>query len=147
MEKIIWLILLIVFIFVEAATVGMVSLWFAAGALAALVAAMLGAKIGLQILLFFLVSGGLLVALRPWIKKYFNPKRTRTNVDAVIGTQCLVVADIDNIRAQGQVRLNGVEWSARSTDGSPIAAGTLVRVDKVEGVKVFVTVLEVPANI
>ena len=147
MEKIIWLVLLIAFIFVEAATVSVVSLWFAAGALVALIAAMLGAGVGLQIALFFLVSGALLLALRPWLKKYFNPKRTRTNVDAVIGTECLVVTDIDNIRSQGQVRLGAVEWSARSTDGKPIAAGTLVRVDKVEGVKVFVTVLEVHANV
>ena len=147
MAKIIWLVLLIGFIFLEAATVGVVSLWFAAGALVALIAAMLGARVGLQVILFFLVSGTLLISLRPWLKKHFDPKRTRTNVDAVLGAECLVVTDIDNIRGQGQVKLGALEWSARSTDGNPIAAGTLVRVDKVEGVKVFVTVLDVPANV
>ena len=140
MEKIIWLILLIAFIFVEAATVSVVSLWFAAGALVALIAAMLGAGVGLQIGLFFLVSGALLLALRPWLKKYFNPKRTRTNVDAVIGAECLVVTDIDNIRSAGRVKLGGMEWSARSTSGEAIAKETLVKVDRIEGNKVFVSI-------
>ena len=147
MDKIIWLILLVAFVLAEAATVSVVSLWFAAGALAALVAAMLGAQLWLQVVLFAVVSAVLLVALRPWVKKFFTPKLTPTNVDAVIGKEALVTAAIDNIQATGQIRLNGVEWSARSTDGSPIAAGTLVRVDKVEGVKVFVTVLEIPVNV
>lgn len=146
MDKIIWLVLLIAFVMVEAATVGIVSLWFAAGALVALVAAMLGAWVWLQVLLFFLVSGGLLLALRPWVQKHFNPKVTRTNVDAVLGKEGLVTADIDNIQAVGQVKLGGVEWTARSTDGQRIEAGTRVRVDKVEGVKVFVTALEVPVK-
>ena len=143
MDKIIWLVLLIAFIFVEAATVSVVSLWFAAGALVALIAAMLGCQTWLQILAFFLVSAALLLALRPWVKKCFNPKLLRTNVDAVIGTEGLVTADIDNIHAVGQVKLGSVEWSARSTDGQPIQVGTRIRVDKVEGVKVFVTPAEV----
>lgn len=143
MDKIIWLVLLLVFIFVEASTVGLVSLWFAAGALAALITAMLGGWVWLQVVLFFLVSAGLLLALRPWVKKHFNPKVTPTNVDAVIGMEGLVTADIDNIQAVGQVKLGGVEWSARSADGQPIQAGTRIRVDRVEGVKVFVTALEV----
>ena len=143
MDKIIWLVLLLAFIFVEAATVGVVSLWFAAGALVALIAALLGAQTWLQILLFFLVSAALLLGLRPWLKKHFDPKRTRTNVDAVIGMEGLVTAEIDNIHAVGQVKLGAVEWSARSTDGRNIAVGTRIRVDKVEGVKVLVTPVEV----
>ena len=143
MDKIIWLVLLIAFIFVEAATVSVVSLWFAAGALVALIAAMLGGQIWLQILLFFLVSAAMLLGLRPWLKKHFDPKRTPTNVDAVIGMEGLVTADIDNIHAVGQVKLGAVEWSARSTDGQPIQVGTRIRVDRIEGVKVFVTPAEV----
>lgn len=146
MDKIIWLILLIAFVMAEAATVSVVSLWFAAGALAALIAAMLGAQLWLQVVLFAVVSAVLLVALRPWIKKFFTPKLTRTNVDAMIGKEALVTVAIDNIQATGQIKLGDVEWTARSTDGAPIAVGTRVRVDKIEGVKVFVTPLEIHVN-
>lgn len=143
MDNVIWLVLLIAFVMVEAATVSVVSLWFAAGALAALVAAMLGAQLWLQVLLFAVVSAVLLIALRPVIRKHFTPKLTRTNVDAVVGSEGFVTADIDNLHAVGQVKLGGVEWTARSTDGQPISVGTRVRVDKVEGVKVYVTALEI----
>ena len=137
-----WLALMIVFLVVEASTVSVVSLWFAAGALAALLTDVLGGPIWLQILLFVVVSGILLWQLRPITKKYFTPKLTRTNVDAVAGTMGTVLEDIDNNAATGRVKLGAMEWSARSTDGTPISAGTLIRVDKVEGVKVFVTVIK-----
>ena len=137
-----WLALMIVFLVVEASTVSVVSLWFAAGALAALLTDVLGGPIWLQILLFVVVSGILLWQLRPITKKYFTPKLTRTNVDAVAGTTGTVLEDIDNTAATGRVKLGAMEWSARSTDGTPISAGTLIRVDKVEGVKVFVTVIK-----
>ena len=143
MYLIIWLILMIVFLMVESQTVTMVSLWFGAGALAALIAALCGAELWLQIVLFFAVSIVLLAALRPLAQKYFTPKITKTNVDSVIGMQGLVTADINNVTAQGQVKLGAMEWTARSTSGEPIKAGTLVKVDKVEGVKAFVTPAQV----
>lgn len=146
MDHFIWLVLLIAFVLAEAATVSVVSLWFAAGALTAMVAAMLGAQLWLQILLFAVVSAVLLISLRPVIRKHFTPKLTRTNVDAVVGSEGFVTADIDNLHAQGQVKLGSVEWTARSSDDLPIPAGTRVRVDKVEGVKVFVTALQVPVK-
>jgi membrane protein implicated in regulation of membrane protease activity len=139
MDNVIWLVLLIAFVMVEAATVSVVSLWFAAGALAALVAAMLGAQLWLQVLLFAVVSAVLLIALRPVIRKHFTPKLTRTNVDAIVGKTCLCVTAIDNLAASGQVKIGDVEWTARSTTGEPIAVGTQVKVDRVEGVKVYVT--------
>ena len=143
MYLIIWLILMIVFLMVESQTVTMVSLWFGAGALAALIAALCGAELWLQIVLFFAVSIVLLAALRPLARKYFTPKITKTNVDSVIGMQGLVTADINNVTAQGQVKLGAMEWTARSSSGEPIKAGTLVKVDKVEGVKAFVTPAQV----
>ena len=143
MYLIIWLILMIVFLMVESQTVTMVSLWFGAGALVALIAALCGAELWLQIVLFFAVSIVLLAALRPLARKYFTPKITKTNVDSVIGMQGLVTADINNVTAQGQVKLGAMEWTARSTSGEPIKAGTLVKVDKVEGVKAFVTPAQV----
>ena len=143
MDTIIWLALMIVFLVVEGATVVMVSLWFAAGALAAMVASLLGAPIWLQVLLFLLVSAVLLACLRSVVRKHFTPKLTRTNVDAVVGTQGYVMTAIDNLAAQGQVKLGGMEWTARSSDNNPIPEGTLVQVDKVEGVKVFVSPVKV----
>ena len=134
-----WLILLVIFLVAEAGTVALVSLWFAAGALAALVAALLGGGMLWQMGMFLLVSAGLLLALRPWAKRYLNPKITRTNVDSVIGSAGLVTCEVDNVKATGQVKLGAMEWTARSTSGDPIPAGTMVTVDSIEGVKVFVT--------
>lgn len=147
MYLIIWLALMIVFLMVEAQTVTMVSLWFGAGALAALIAQLCGAELWLQIVLFFAVSIALLASLRPLAKKYFTPKLTKTNVDSIIGMQGLVTASIDNVAAQGQVKLGAMEWTARSTSGAPIAAGTLVKVDKIEGVKAFVSPVQVDAPV
>lgn len=139
----IWFILLVVFLLAEAASVAVVSLWFAAGALVAMVASWLGAQLWLQVVLFVVVSGALLAALRPIIKKLFKPKLTRTNVDAVIGSAGMVTGSINNALSQGQIKLGAMEWTARSTSGEPIEEGTQVVVDRVEGVKVFVSPAEV----
>ena len=144
---IIWLGLLILFLVVEAAcAVHLVSIWFAAGTLAALAVYALGGPLWLQILLFAVVSGGLLAALWPLTKKFINPKVTATNIDSVIGSTGLVTAPIDNVSASGQVKLGTMEWSARSVSGEEIPAGTLIRVARIEGVKVFVEPAEVPAE-
>lgn len=134
-----WLGLMIFFIFVEANTVALMSIWFAAGSLVAAVAAVLGAEIWLQAVLFFAVSAVLLACLRPFVRKFIKPKVVATNVDAIVGSTGYVTAPIDNIAAQGQVKLGAMEWSARSTGGEPIPEKTLVKVDRIEGVKVFVT--------
>lgn len=140
MNEIIWLALMVVFLVVEAACpLHLVSIWFAVGSLAALLAAWLGGQVWLQVTLFIVVSGGLLAMLWPFARKFLNPKVSHTNIDSVPGTEGYVTADIDNVSAVGQVKLNGMEWSARSTTGEPIPAGTRIRVDRVEGVKVFVT--------
>ena len=144
---IVWLVLMVVFLAAEASTVSMVSLWFAAGALVALLTALAGGPAWLQTLLFLAVSAGLLLALCPLAKKYLSPKLTATNVDSVVGTTGLVTAAIDNVSAVGQVKLGAMEWTARSTSGQPIPAGTLVKVDRIEGVKAFVSPAEVPANV
>lgn len=139
METIIWLVLMVIFLIVEASTVVMVSLWFAGGALVAMVASLLGAPIWLQVALFLLVAAVLLACLRPMVRKHFTPKLTRTNVDAVVDSQGYVTADIDNVAATGTVKLGAMEWTARSATGEKISAGTLVRVERIEGVKAFVT--------
>ncbi len=139
---ILWLILLVVFLIVEASTVTLVSLWFAAGALAAMLVSLLQGALWLQIAAFLTVSAILLTALRPLVRKYLTPKLTSTNIDSVIGTTGLVINAIDNVSAAGQVKLGAMYWTARSTSGDPIPAGTLVRADRIEGVKVFVTAVE-----
>ena len=147
MNTILWLGLMVLFLIVEAATVTMVSLWFAGGALAALAVSVLGGGFVWQIGAFILVSTALLALLRPMARKLFTPKLTKTNVDSVIGTQGYVTADIDNVAATGTVKLGAMEWTARSATGEKISTGTLVKVEKIEGVKAFVTPVEVPAEV
>lgn len=137
-----WFGLMILFLIVESNTVALMSLWFAIGSLAALIAAALGAKLWLQVTVFLVVSVALLACLRPFLRKYIRPKITKTNVDAIVGSQGYVTTHIDNIEAKGQVKLSGMEWTARSSTGAPIAPGTLVKVDKIEGVKAFVSPVE-----
>ena len=139
MYTILWFVLLLIFVVVEAATVGMVSAWFAVGSLAALIAALAGGEMWLQITLFLVISAVALALLRPVAKKYFTPRITQTNVDAMAGKICLCITAIDNSSSVGQVKIGDVEWSARSTTGEPIPAGEQVRIDRVEGVKVYVT--------
>lgn len=147
MYLIIWLVLMIIFLVAEAQSITMVSLWFAVGALGALIAEICGAELWLQIVIFFAISIVLLASLRPIARKYFTPKISKTNVDSVIGQTGLVTADINNVTAQGQVKLGAMEWSARSTSGEAIPVGTLVKVDKIEGVKVFVSPAQVEASV
>ena len=147
MDAIIWLILMVVFLMIEGASVAMVSLWFGAGALAALIVALIGGELWLQVLVFFTVSIVLLAALRPIARKYFTPKLARTNVDSIIGTTGTVTIAIDNVTGQGQIKLASMEWTARSTSGEAIPAGTLIRVDRIEGVKAFVSPLEINATV
>ena len=144
---IVWLLLLVVFLAAEAATVSMVSLWFAVSALVALLVALLGGPGWLQGTLFLVISAVLLALLRPLVKRYVTPRITATNVDSVIGSTGLVTTAIDNVSAVGQVKLGAMEWTARSTSGQLIPVGTRVRVDKIEGVKVYVSLAEVPANV
>lgn len=137
-----WLAALVLFLLIEAGTVAVVSLWFATGSLVALIACLLGAPVWLQAVLFLVVSVGLLLALRPITKKYLKPKLVKTNVDSVIGAEGIVTTAIDNLTAVGQVKLGAMEWSARSTTQEAIPEGTRVIVDRVEGVKVYVSLVK-----
>ena len=143
----VWLGLMILFLIAEGATVSLVSLWFAAGAVVAMFAALLGAGVWLQTGLFLAVSGALLLMLRPIVRRYLAPKITATNVDSLVGATGLVTVAIDNVTASGQVKLGAMEWTARSTTGENIPQGTLIRVDRIEGVKVYVTPVNVPEKI
>lgn len=143
-QKLVWLGLLLAFGVGEAISVGLTSVWFAVGALAALIVALFGGPLWLQIALFIVISLLCLAAVRPLAKRYLNNKVQPTNADRVIGAEAWVSEDIDNLHAKGAVTLNGIRWTARSADDSQIAAGTLVKVLRIEGVKVFVE--RVPVN-
>jgi membrane protein implicated in regulation of membrane protease activity len=135
-----WLVVLIVSIGVEVATLGLTSIWFAGGAVVAVIAA-LQAPIWLQILLFFAVSLLLLFFTRPVAVRYFNKDRVRTNVESMIGRQAIVTSEIDNLQGIGQVTVGGQEWSARTEkDGLNLQPGTVVDIVAVSGVKLIVKV-------
>ena len=142
-----WLVLMVLFLVAEGSTVTMISLWFAVGSLAAMVTALLGGSLWLQLGVFLVFSTALLAALRPLVRRFIKPKVTATNVDAVIGSQCYVTERIDNLAASGQVKLGAMPWTARSTDGTPVEAGTLVKVERIEGVKVFVSPVRETADV
>ncbi len=143
----IWMVLMIGFLIIEGACpFHLVSIWFAAGALVAGIAALLSAAVWLQIVLFFVVSIALLLAMFPLVKKVMNPRITKTNVDSVVGARGYVTETIDNISATGQVKLGGMPWTARSESGQVIEKDTLVEVKRIEGVKVFVSPVEIPVE-
>ena len=135
---VIWLVLVVFFVILEATTVSMVSAWFAGGALGALLVSLLGGPIWLQILVFFTISIVLLAMLRPVVRKYIKPKIVATNVDAHVGKICVAEETIDNLAGTGRVKLGDVTWSARSETGEPIAVGSRVKILKIQGVKVYV---------
>ena len=134
----IWLGLLILFAVGEAISVGLTSIWFAAGALAALVCALANGPLWLQITLFIVVSVLCLLAVRPMAKKYLNGRVQPTNADRILGVEAQVTEAIDNIRGKGAITIGGLTWSARSQNGEAIPTGALVKVLRIEGVKVFV---------
>ena len=136
---IVWFVLMMIFLFTEASTVVMVSLWFAVGALAAMIASLLGAELWLQAVLFVAVSGILLSLLRPVFRKYVKPKIAKTNLDAIIDSVGIVTTRVDNVQSVGQVKIGAMEWTARSATGEIIEEGTQVKVERIEGVKVYVT--------
>ena len=145
--KLIWLALLALFTIGEAVTVGLVSIWFAAGSLAALLCALANGPLWLQIVLFIVVSALCLLAIRPLARKYVNNRVQPTNADRVIGAQATVTEDIDNLQGKGAVIIGGITWSARSEHDTPIPAGTLVRVLRIEGVKVYVEEAEMKEEV
>lgn len=135
-----WLGLTVLFLVIEGACpFHLVSIWFAAAALAAMVVALVHGALWLQVLVFLVVSFALLLMLWPLIKKFVNPKIVATNVDSIVGQLVHVTEDINNIDATGQAKVNGLPWTARSADGAPIPKGTLVRIERIEGVKLIVS--------
>lgn len=134
-----WLGAMIVLLVVEALAPGLVSIWFALGALAAMISSMLGAPLWLQLVWFFLVSVVSLLLTRPLAKKYVNGRAVPTNADMAIGKDCVVTETIDNVRGTGAVSVGGKIWTARMASPEGRAEkGTVLRAVRIEGVKLIV---------
>lgn len=134
---VVWLIAVVIFVIAEAATMGLTSIWFACGALVAMVAALLGVGLWGQLILFVLGSAVLLATTRKWAGKLKLGKKP-TNADRIVGQKAVVIQEIHNQMAQGQIRVGGQIWTARSTDETPIAQGAEVEVVQISGVKAIV---------
>lgn len=136
--SIIWLVVLAILLVIEFLTLGLTTVWFAGGALVAFLISLVGGPLWLQLLLFIAVSVVLLLFTRPLAVKYLNKDVQKTNVDSIPGKKGIVTATIDNLKAEGQVTIQGMEWSARAKNGNIIEKGKVVRVTAVEGVKLIV---------
>lgn len=143
MTPISWLIIFVVLLGIEIATMALTTIWFAAGALVAFIFSLLGAGIELQLAVFVVVSFAVLVLIRPFAKKYVNKGVTMTNVDGLIGKKAQITEKVDNSRGSGAVVLDGQEWTARSLrDDRVFQAGDLVVVKEIRGVKLIVDAAE-----
>ena len=138
----VWIGAMVVFAVVEALTAGLVSIWFVAGAVAGLIAAMAGASLLVQLVVFLAVSAAALALTRPLVKKISAVRAVPTNADRVLGESAKVTETIDNDNSTGAVYVDGKTWTARSTDGAVIPAGSRVRVRRLEGVTLMVRALE-----
>lgn len=139
METIIWLVLIVIFVGVEIATVGLTSVWFAGGAVAGLFAQLLGMPVFGQVIIFIAVSAVLLIFTRPWALRYLKPRLVKTNYETVIGEEVCVTETIDNIRGSGTAVYKGQEWTARAFEAEKcFEKGALVMVKEIRGVTLYV---------
>ena len=138
MTTIIWIAAIIIFGVGEAGTAGLVSIWFVIGGVGGLIVSILGGQIWLQVVVFFLVSIAALFATRPLVRKFSTARATATNADRVLGAVGRVTETIDNTIPTGEVYVDGKRWAARSETGAVIKPETLVRITRMEGVRLFV---------
>ena len=136
---ILWLIVLVAALVIEAMPMGLTTIWFGGGALAAMIVELLNGSISIQVIVFLIISLILLFYTRPIAVKHFNKKRERTNLDTVIGKTAVVTIPIHNLKETGQVMLDGKEWTARSNDSSKqFDKDALVKIVSIHGVKLMV---------
>lgn len=139
-EPIYWLGIFLVLLVMEIMTMGLTTIWFAGGALAALAANLLGADVLVQCAAFLAVSLVLLLLMRPFAARYVNKKHERTNTDELIGTDAVVTETIDNLKGTGKAVARGLEWTARASEGkSTIEKGATVKIQSIQGVKLIVS--------
>ena len=139
MEILAWAVAAVVFLVLEAVTMGITSIWFAIGSICALIAAVMGAPLWLQGVWFGVISLVTLLLTRPLVRKYINGRTQATNADRVIGMEAVVQEPIDNLAQTGAVTVDGKVWTARSAGGESIPAFSIVRVQRIDGVKLIVS--------
>lgn len=144
---IIWGSVFAVMVVAELATMQLVSIWFAAGALGAFIAAIFDLSFAVQLVIFTLISLVLLVATRPILKKFTSGNIQPTNIDLDVGKTATVIEEINNEKGTGRARLNGVDWKAVSDDNSVINVGTIVKINSIKGAKLFVSPCDGKINI
>lgn len=138
-EVLIWLGLLILFLVIEIATVGLTTIWMAGGALAALFLELAGLNIGWQIGAFLVILFVLLVFTRPFAMKYINSHHEKTNYEGIIGKVVRITEKVDNLQETGTAVVNGLEWMTRTEkDGETLNPGDLAKVVRISGVKLIV---------
>ena len=135
---IVWIVVFVAALLVEAATFALVSIWFAAVALGALIAAALGANLTVQLIVFTVLAGILLAFTRPLMKKLFPGKFIPTNSELEVGKTAVVIEKIDNASGKGRVKVGGVNWRAVSESGEEIPEGEIVVVTEVRSAKLAV---------
>ncbi|MDD6058396.1 MAG: NfeD family protein [Clostridiales bacterium] len=139
MGAMIWILLIVIFSIIEIVTVGLTSIWFAGGALAAWLASAVGLGVVGQIFVFAIVSTVLLLFTRPWAMKYLKPRLVRTNYEDAIDKNVCLTETVDNIKGTGTAVLNGQEWTARAyEEGKIFEAGSIVQVKEIRGVTMYV---------
>ena len=138
MAYIAWVILMIAFAVLEGVTAGLVTIWFCFGSIGGLIACALGASLQVQIAIFSIVSLVCMLLLRPFAKKKFVKLDVKTNADRILGADAIVIEQVDNLNASGQIKVFGEYWTARSEDTEAIPIGTQVQVLRIEGVKAII---------
>ena len=147
MQAIYWLIIFVVLLVIEFATMGLTTIWFAIGALGAIAVALIGGDLIIQLLVFFVLSVVILVSMRPFATRYINKGRVKTNAESLIGMTGKVTEKIDNIAGNGTVVINGQEWTARTdNDIITIDEGALVEIKEISGVKLIVNLKKYEAE-
>ena len=135
----IWIGAIVIFLVAEAATPQLTTIWFAIGSLGALIAALVGMELWLQLAVFVVLSLVLLALTRPLVKKFLNPKNEKTNADRLIGTTAIVTEEINNLLAVGEVKASGQMWTARAEYEEIIPIGEKVEIVRIDGVKLIVS--------
>ena len=133
-----WLGLVMLFVILEAAVPGLICIWFAIGSVAALLAEEFGAGMVVQCVVFVAVSILTLIFTKPYADRFVNARAQKTNADMIIGKNAVVTEDINNMEGKGMVAVDGKSWTARSSDGDPVPAGSVVKVVRIDGVKAVV---------
>ena len=138
MQSAIWLIVAVVLAVIEASTAQLVCIWFALGAISAMITAMITESVLAQVLVFIFSTAVFLALTRKFVRKLTDVKASKTNADSLIGKEFIVLEEVDNLKETGTIKASGTVWSVRNIEEGVIPSGTKVIIEKIEGVKLYV---------